>query len=220
MKILGTVLVAALAFAPPPRPTSSPANRPGTITPTAAPTSHGVTLVKQLSHAGCWKGDTWGTDKRGIWVANGCRAEFQTGYKGRDWDATYERNNDGKKVSDGEKVAGAILAAGVIAAVANEAEKHHDDRSSGHYDSKGNYHYDSKGYDSNNHRYYYNAPNSSTVTCESTGHDHTYCSVGYTYRVELRRQLSRANCSYNRTWGYDRKGIWVSDGCRGEFKVY
>lgn len=175
-----------------------------------ADTSRGVVLVDQLSHAGCWEGDTWGYDRRGIWVANGCRADFQTGYKGNAWDASYEHNNNGEKATKGEKVAGAILAAGVIAAIANNAEKHSDDH---------DYTYDSRGYDSRNNRYYYNAPGARTVTCESTGHDHHYCSIGYSHHVEMRRQLSRAGCYYNRTWGYDRRGIWVSDGCRGEFVV-
>ena len=34
------------------------------------------------------------------------------------------------------------------------------------------------------------------------------------------RQLSRAACIQGRTWGYGRNGIWVSDGCRAEFRTY
>ncbi len=50
-----------------------------------ADTRDGVVLVDQLSRAGCWKGDTWGYDRRGIWVANGCRAVFRVGRSGNDW---------------------------------------------------------------------------------------------------------------------------------------
>lgn len=35
-----------------------------------------VTLTKQLSHAECREGDSWGWDQYGVWVDKGCRAEF------------------------------------------------------------------------------------------------------------------------------------------------
>ncbi|MGE8281233.1 MAG: DUF3011 domain-containing protein [Stenotrophomonas sp.] len=35
-----------------------------------------VSLVKQLSHAECREGDSWGWDRFGVWVDKGCRAEF------------------------------------------------------------------------------------------------------------------------------------------------
>ena len=37
----------------------------------------GVRLVRQLSDRRCVRGSTWGTDGRGIWVTDGCRAEFE-----------------------------------------------------------------------------------------------------------------------------------------------
>jgi hypothetical protein len=33
----------------------------------------------------------------------------------------------------------------------------------------------------------------------------------------LSRQLSDSACIQGKTWGWDRKGVWVSDGCRAEF---
>ena len=38
--------------------------------------------------------------------------------------------------------------------------------------------------------------------------------------VQLSRQLSKSACRYNDTWGYDRRGIWVDRGCRGDFQLY
>lgn len=35
-----------------------------------------VRLSRQISHSPCRQGRSWGTDSRGIWVSNGCRAEF------------------------------------------------------------------------------------------------------------------------------------------------
>ena len=36
-------------------------------------------LVTQQSQAACIQGRTWGYDSRGIWVRDGCRAEFVVG---------------------------------------------------------------------------------------------------------------------------------------------
>ena len=58
----------------------------------SADTRDGVVLVDQLSRAGCWKGDTWGYDRRGIWVANGCRAVFRVGGYGSDWANSMHHN--------------------------------------------------------------------------------------------------------------------------------
>ncbi|WP_263409874.1 DUF3011 domain-containing protein [Terriglobus tenax] len=36
-----------------------------------------VELSRQISGSPCRDGDTWGTDRRGLWVDRGCRAEFR-----------------------------------------------------------------------------------------------------------------------------------------------
>lgn len=41
-----------------------------------ADTSRGVRLLNQRSGSPCREGDTWGYDRRGIWVDRGCRADF------------------------------------------------------------------------------------------------------------------------------------------------
>ena len=57
------------------------------------------------------------------------------------------------------------------------------------------------------------------VTCKSHGHDHNYCPVDTSGGVHLDHQLSHAGCWQGDTWGYDSKGIWVSNGCQAEFAV-
>lgn len=39
-------------------------------------TSRGVRLVNQRSQSPCVQGQTWGFDRRGVWVDRGCRADF------------------------------------------------------------------------------------------------------------------------------------------------
>ena len=41
-----------------------------------ADTRAGVQLVRQIGGAPCQEGSTWGYDSRGVWVDQGCRAEF------------------------------------------------------------------------------------------------------------------------------------------------
>jgi hypothetical protein len=52
----------------------------------AIPTRGDVRLVRQLSQEPCTAGKNWGFEKDGIWVANGCRAEFEVGYNDVTWD--------------------------------------------------------------------------------------------------------------------------------------
>jgi hypothetical protein len=49
---------------------------PGERQVCAAGTTDGVTLVKPLGTAACELGRTWGYDANGIWVSDGCAAEF------------------------------------------------------------------------------------------------------------------------------------------------
>lgn len=44
-------------------------------------TRGGVRMVQQLSRTACVEGESWGYDRRGIWVEHGCRAEFETGFR-------------------------------------------------------------------------------------------------------------------------------------------
>jgi len=44
-----------------------------------ADTRSGVQISHQLSKSSCVQGKSWGYDSRGIWVDDGCRAEFITG---------------------------------------------------------------------------------------------------------------------------------------------
>ncbi len=57
------------------------------------------------------------------------------------------------------------------------------------------------------------------VTVESNGRGREYRRVDHDGYVRLSRRLSDKPCIQNRTWGYDRNGIWVSDGCRAVFEV-
>ena len=59
----------------------------------------------------------------------------------------------------------------------------------------------------------------STIRCESSDGNWRACSVDTRGGVTLSRQLSRSGCWQGDTWGYDRNRIWVTNGCRAEFRV-
>ena len=56
-----------------------------------------------------------------------------------------------------------------------------------------------------------------TIRCESRNNNRNFCRVDTENTVTLRRQLSKSPCTRNRTWGFDRNGIWVDRGCRADF---
>ena len=59
----------------------------------------------------------------------------------------------------------------------------------------------------------------STIRCESESYRYRYCPIRTDSRVNLIQQLSKTGCRENRTWGYDRGGVWVDQGCAAEFRV-
>ncbi len=59
------------------------------------------------------------------------------------------------------------------------------------------------------------------LRCTSNNFRYNMCQVdtGQGSRVSLRRQLSDSRCVEGRTWGWNRAGVWVDQGCSGEFVV-
>lgn len=119
-------------------------------------------LLRQLSAAPCREGRSWGRDGRGLWVSQGCRAEFQVGAQGNGWGAGQYPG--------------------------------------GHHDS---------GYGQGQ-----------LLRCESNDGRVRRCAAPVYRGVELVRQLSRTACVQGRSWGWERGGVWVSQGCRGEFRTW
>lgn len=57
--------------------------------------------------------------------------------------------------------------------------------------------------------------------CESQGYNYRMCQVdsGRGGSVYLVRQLSKSACIEGRSWGWNRAGVWVDQGCSGVFRV-
>jgi hypothetical protein len=57
------------------------------------------------------------------------------------------------------------------------------------------------------------------VRCESVNSRRTFCRVDARGDVQITRQLSHSRCIEGRNWGSNPNGIWVSNGCRAEFRI-
>ncbi|MBS1222782.1 MAG: hypothetical protein H6R23_2402 [Proteobacteria bacterium] len=57
------------------------------------------------------------------------------------------------------------------------------------------------------------------LTCAAEGGGRQLCRADVRNEVILVRQLSRAPCRFDSSWGYNRRGVWVDRGCRAEFEI-
>ncbi|HVE51697.1 MAG TPA: DUF3011 domain-containing protein [Casimicrobiaceae bacterium] len=109
-----------------------------------------VTMVRQRSRAPCVQGQSWGWRGNGIWVSNGCEADFE------------------------------VHTAGLTPG---------------------------------------RPPRQGHVVCESREYRYNFCDTGRIRDAQLVDQRSQAACVRGRSWGVERNGIWVDDGCEAEFRV-
>jgi hypothetical protein len=167
-------------------------------------TSGGVTLRYQHSRYGCYQNDTWGYDRRGIWVSNGCSATFRVGRNNRD---------DGKTAT---AVGLGLLALGILGAIASddnsdqpppppEYDPNNPPPDQGEYDP-----YDPYGTEGGAY----------VISCDSRDYGLTLCPARIRNYVQLVQQRSTQACRFKQTWGYNDRAIWVNKGCRGEFAIY
>jgi hypothetical protein len=160
-----------------------------------ADTRGGVSLRYQYSSEGCWQNDTWGFDAKGIWVANGCRADFTVGAP----PPPKPQSANGDKSSDAIAglLIGALAGAAITAAVTSNNNNNNNDWDRGddfdHYQRR--------------------------TRCNSDDMGYHQCGVGRIRYAELARQYSGSPSIYGQTWGYRRVFIWVDRGCRADFWV-
>lgn len=207
-----------------------------------ADTRDGVILVRQLSRGTCIEGRTWGWNRRGVWVSQGCRAEFEIGgYRG---DGHFGPGQSGSRPGAGQRVrcesndgrtnycdidsrGGVVLVRQLSRGACIEGRTWGSDRR-GVWVSQGcRAEFEARGGG-------WGGPGNGTgwgggvgghggvaqsVRCESQDGRTQYCDIGRARDVRLERQLSRGACIEGRTWGWDRRGIWVSNGCRADFTI-
>jgi len=197
-----------------------------------ADTRGGVDLVRQRSEARCEFNRTWGYDDRGVWVDRGCRADFSIrpfappvrderyregpgNSEFRGWGEGFQiycASDDmnrtwcpvdsrfgvrlARQRSEAPCVQGQTWGYGKRGIWVDRGCRA-DFRITGDWDAR----------------------SSALFYCASDDMRRHGCSIDTRDGVFIVRQRSEADCIYGRTWGYDRRGIWVDGGCRADFEV-
>ena len=195
-----------------------------------------VVLERQISSSACIEGRTWGYGRNGIWVAQGCRADFKIlGYRGNgggnhggngygSGQLIRCESNDGRnRMCPMDTRGGVQLVRQLSNAACIEGRNWGTNRSGvwvtdgcrAEFRSGGRYYGGNGGYYDNNH-----GIGGRRFRCESNDGRTRECAVNTRAGVQLVRQLSSAPCIQGRTWGYGRNSIWVAQGCRAEFRSY
>ena len=192
----------------------------------AMDTSRGVQLVRQLSDSACVRNRTWGVDRNGVWVSNGCRADFASGdgydggYGGYGGQVVRCESTDGRfRVCAVDTRGGMMLVRQLSDSPCIQNQTWGwdprgvwvDRGCRADFRSGGNGGYGS-GYPGD-----YGAPR--TVRCESNDGRPHRCDTPVR-RAVLQRQLSNTRCLQGQTWGWDPRGLWVTAGCRADFSVW
>lgn len=199
----------------------------------AVDTRGGVELTRQLSSSRCERGRSWGYDRGGIWVSQGCRAEFRIGggYGGGGWSNSGERirceSDNGRTRSCPVPARGDVrLVRQLSNARCTEGYSWGRDRNAV-WVSRGcraEFEVSGRGQGWGNGNGHggggWQGGQAQTFRCESDNGRSRHCRVDARRGIELVRQLSSASCVEGHSWGRDRDGVWVDRGCRAEFRAW
>lgn len=184
-----------------------------------ADTRGGVRIARQLSDTRCVEGRTWGVRRDGIWVDDGCRADFVLGYGG---DYGGGRDDRGREIVRCESRNGrwthcAADVRGRVRIARQLSEARCIEGQTWGQDRRGIW--VAGGCRADFRMRVGGREAARTVRCESADNRSRFCQANTRGGVRLVRQISRTPCIEGRTWGVQRGGIWVDQGCRGEFEV-
>lgn len=187
------------------------------------PVANGVDLVRQLSDNSCVRGSEWGTDRTGVWVTLGCRAEFRS--RGAAGQAASGPRNVRRVVrceSNGRPSSCPVILQGQPVRLLRQLGAM-PCREGHSWGVKRNEIWVTRGCQAD---FEVGAADGSgfldvprTLVCESKSKQRRFCGAGISKSVRLVKQLSGSPCEEGRGWGWDRNGVWVDNGCRAEFQV-
>jgi hypothetical protein len=195
----------------------------GTMRECRVGTSGVIRLTYELSDNRCIEGVTWGTRMAGVvYVTRGCRAMFVT-------DDSFGRGPRGDNRVVCESITGSytVCPASTAAGVALSRQlsmKPCVEESTWGYDREKNQIWVDDGCRGE----FILGPSVQTapppplhgvVVCQSLDGKRVECKADTSGGVQFIRAFNQAECGYRREWGYDRKVIWVTNGCRAAFAV-
>ncbi len=197
-----------------------------------ADTRNGVALRRQLSDAACVRGRTWGFDRRGVWVTQGCKGEFQVmgrmappppppppaygGFMVVCKSNGYQQQFCPTQTRGGVRLARQLSSSACVRGQtwgAGGGGIWVSDGCQGEFAVGGGW---GNGYQPMPPSAFVPAR---VVRCESMDGRVNRCGVNTRGGVRIQNQLSNTPCREGRNWGWDRNGIWVSSGCRADFRI-
>ncbi len=181
----------------------------------------GVQLVRKRSDAACVFNHSWGYDRRGIWVDRGCRADFAVTRP--NWGGWDNGNNIYCASDNGGRNNCPTDTRGGVQLIRQRSGSPCDFGRTWGYDRRGIWvdrgcraEFQIAG---GGGGWQPGGGGSQVINCSSNDMRRNVCPIATRGGVRLVRQRSDADCIYNRTWGYDGRGIWVDRGCRADFEV-
>lgn len=196
--------------------------------------------VRQLSRTLCIDGQNWSWDDRGVYVEQGCRADFVFAPRTDQQLAggTAPRtmtcaSRDGRRADCPLDLSGyAMRSFRQVSRSACESGRTFGVTERGVWADQGCRVEIVLDYVGNRGRGYaastttgslpaiQSAPVASvptTIRCESVDNARSYCDAALAQRARVQQQLSRSACTEGVSWGLDGRGLWVDRGCRAEF---
>ena len=199
----------------------------------SAPIAGDVRVVRQLSDTDCRQGRNWRWDSSGIYVRDGCRAEFEYrrrggggwGGGGGGWGGSGGGSGRDRVTCQSQKdreqfcpapIAGDVrLARQLSDAPCKQGRTWNWNRDGVRVweGCRAEFEYRRRGGDLD--------PGSSNlrrVTCQSQKDREQFCPAPIEGDMRVFRQISDTRCRQGRNWNWTRDGVRVWEGCRAEFE--
>ena len=216
----GLCAVTAVGAEPASAQTTIPCQSAGAFTTCPVATGGSVRLQQTLTSARCEYGRTWGFDWNAVWVDRGCGGLFLVNGSGSGW----QSGNWGQRVRC-ESENGAFMICQLptygyvrlvkqlspAPCIAGNTWGYQADQIWVGNGCRGEF---EVGYGDASWQ-----GDLRVISCQSNDGRYSRCFTRTDGQVTLVRQLSSTPCVLQRNWGYDLNGVWVNDGCRGEFAV-
>lgn len=182
-------------------------------------------LARQTSSSACVEGQSWGWDRRGVWVSGGCAAIFNVNTfrpqpsppprPGGDVVGCASRSFQYEFCPTGARVLSASLVRQTSRAPC-VVGKSWGWRQDGIWVSEG---CTGEFAIQTGFRPDPRPPTGDVMVCESHEYRYNFCRTGPIRNARIVRQISEAPCVQGRSWGLQRDGIWVDNGCEAAFRI-
>lgn len=193
----------------------------------SAPIAGDVRVARQLSDTDCRQGRNWSWDSRGIYVRDGCRAEFEYrrrgdgggwggsgGSGGRDR-VTCQSQKDREQFCPAPIAGNVRVARQLSDAPCVQGRTWNWNRNGVRVweGCRAEFEYRPRGGELDP-----GSGNLRRVTCQSQEDRERFCPAPIAGEVRVVRQISDTRCRQGRNWNWTRDGVRVWQGCRAEFE--